>query len=145
MAGFRHRVSPNSKTYLVGSFPPVLHPTIPPHILILGTIPSSPSPAQAKFYGHPSNALWWLAGQLFILAQAYLCSCRGSSWLQARRPSRPGLARGSVLQQASQGHPARTDKRTGDPCLHLHRTVGSTDWSRLCFVGRGEGLQDQEQ
>ena len=72
-------VSPDSKTYLVGSFPPVLHPTIMPHTLFLGTMPSSTSHAQAEYYGHPSNTFWWLAGELFILAQLHLGSCRGSS------------------------------------------------------------------
>ena len=61
--GFRYLESPETKTFLVGSFPPILHPTTPPHTVILGTMPSTTSHACCQYYGHPSNVFWWVVGE----------------------------------------------------------------------------------
>jgi len=63
MDGFRHLISPEGRTYVVGSFAPVLSQTVAPHTLILGTMPSNASHAHAQYYAHPSNAFWWIVGE----------------------------------------------------------------------------------
>jgi len=63
MDGFRHLISPEGRTYVVGSFAPVVSQTVAPHTLILGTMPSNASHAQAQYYAHPSNAFWWIVGE----------------------------------------------------------------------------------
>jgi len=63
MEGYRHLISAESKTYAVVSFGPVLSKTVAPHTLILGTMPSNASHANVQYYGHPSNAFWWLVGE----------------------------------------------------------------------------------
>ena len=55
LAGFRELVCPETRMYEVGSFPPVVHPLDPPHTLLLGTMPSTASHAEAQYYAHPSN------------------------------------------------------------------------------------------
>jgi len=63
MDGFRHLIAPEGRTYVVGSFAPVLSQTVAPHTLILGTMPSNASHAHAQYYAHPSNAFWWIVGE----------------------------------------------------------------------------------
>ena len=62
-AGYRELVCPETRTYQVGSFPPVVDPLACPHTLLLGTMPSTASHAEAQYYAHPSNAFWWLVGE----------------------------------------------------------------------------------
>jgi G:T/U-mismatch repair DNA glycosylase len=89
MEGFRHLVSPETRTYLVGSFPPVLHPSVPPHTLVLGTMPSASSHARAQYYAHPSNAFWWMAGEALGFRRGGPCGEEGAWPLQwDTRPAR---------------------------------------------------------
>lgn len=55
---------------LCRSFPPLLDPTIPPHTLILGTMPSVTSFAQSGYYMTPSNAFWWIVGDALGFVRA---------------------------------------------------------------------------
>lgn len=44
------------------SFAPLLHASVPPHTLILGTLPSVNSFDRCQYYATPANAFWWLVG-----------------------------------------------------------------------------------
>lgn len=44
------------------SFPPLLDDAVPPHTLILGTLPSVNSFDRCEYYATPSNAFWWIVG-----------------------------------------------------------------------------------
>eukprot|EP00668_Euglena_longa_P003903 GGOE01004578.1.p1 GENE.GGOE01004578.1~~GGOE01004578.1.p1 ORF type:complete len:246 (-),score=64.78 GGOE01004578.1:189-926(-) len=45
-------------------FPPVLHPSVPPHTLILGTCPSDASLKKAEYFGNSSNTFWDIVGKV---------------------------------------------------------------------------------
>ncbi|RYD76596.1 MAG: DNA-deoxyinosine glycosylase [Verrucomicrobiaceae bacterium] len=42
--------------------PPSVHPQT--RVLILGSLPGERSLSMQEYYAHPSNAFWWLAGEL---------------------------------------------------------------------------------
>lgn len=44
------------------SFPPLVDVSVPPHTLILGTLPSVNSFDRCEYYATPSNAFWWIVG-----------------------------------------------------------------------------------
>lgn len=60
------------KLYEVSSFDPIISSCscedreacscIPPHTLIVGTMPSITSHGVRMYYAHPSNAFWWIVG-----------------------------------------------------------------------------------
>jgi G:T/U-mismatch repair DNA glycosylase len=56
------RIAQGEKLYSCTSFEPVVHSTVKPHTLLLGTLPSISSHAHNQYYGNQSNAFWWIAG-----------------------------------------------------------------------------------
>ena len=61
----RHRLStpkmPGSAT-LKHAFPPIAAPDA--RVLILGSLPGDESIARDQYYAHPTNAFWWLVGEV---------------------------------------------------------------------------------
>ena len=53
----------NDKDYKVKSFEPILDKNMNPHTLIVGTMPSITSHGLCVYYGHASNAFWWITGE----------------------------------------------------------------------------------
>jgi hypoxanthine-DNA glycosylase len=60
-AGTGGRLSRSTIDHCV-SFPPLLDESVPPHTLILGTLPSVNSFDRCEYYATPSNAFWWIVG-----------------------------------------------------------------------------------
>ena len=59
------RVRVGDKQFNVESFEPVIGHNKRPHTLLLGTMPSITSHKVSQYYGHPSNAFWWIVGDAF--------------------------------------------------------------------------------
>ena len=59
------RVRVGDKQFNVESFEPVVGCNKHPHTLLLGTMPSITSHKVSQYYGHPSNAFWWIVGDAF--------------------------------------------------------------------------------
>jgi G:T/U-mismatch repair DNA glycosylase len=59
----RKRVNIGEKLYKVESFEPLIGKNnVKPHTLIVGTMPSITSHGTSQYYGHRSNAFWWIVG-----------------------------------------------------------------------------------
>ena len=61
----KKRVRVGDKLFNVESFEPVVGRDKNPHTLLLGTMPSITSHKVSQYYGHPSNAFWWIVGDAF--------------------------------------------------------------------------------
>jgi len=59
-------LSPAEKGYTgekrISSFEYIMHESIPPHTLLLGTFPSVTSLDCREYYGKESNCFWWIVG-----------------------------------------------------------------------------------
>lgn len=62
---------------------------VEPHTLILGTHPSVSSLRQQKYYGHPMNAFWWIAGDCLGFRRDSGVSKSKSSCNSSRPEGRP--------------------------------------------------------
>ena len=63
MSGSRELLADGVGVYHATSFPPLVDPVVAPHTLILGTMPGITSHGLSVYYGHASNAFWWIAGE----------------------------------------------------------------------------------
>lgn len=91
--------------------PPGLKHAFPPsfaddaHVLILGSLPGDASIAHAQYYAHPTNAFWWLAGEVIGVALSELpyaarlealISARVALWDVIASAERPGSLDASI-------------------------------------------------
>ena len=60
------------KVTLKTSFPPAIHPHVPPHTLILGTCPGDVSLRKVQYFGNDRNTFWSIVGKVLGFDRATL-------------------------------------------------------------------------
>ena len=80
----RKRVNIGEKLYKVESFEPLIGKNKKPHTLIVGTMPSITSHGISQYYGHRSNAFWWIVGDALNFR-------RGGQYMEREWPNQFGF------------------------------------------------------
>ncbi|KAG8469040.1 hypothetical protein KFE25_007558 [Diacronema lutheri] len=116
---------------LCRSFPPLVHASVPPHTLILGTLPSVNSLDRCEYYATPSNAFWWIVGD--ALGHRRAPPTGGWADARGRATTVPGFITRHLLHAGPELPYAEA--------VHRLTSAGYAVWDVLCEAER-EGSTD---
>ena len=117
------RVCVGDKQFNVESFEPVIGRNKRPHTLLLGTMPSITSHKVSQYYGHPSNAFWWIVGDAFKFRRGGMnIQCKWPFQFGFNKDGKPTKVQAPILQ-ALRDTQRFDDELNGGPILSYKEQV----------------------
>ena len=117
------RVRVGEKQFNVESFEPVIGRNKRPHTLLLGTMPSITSHKVSQYYGHPSNAFWWIVGDAFKFRRGGMnIQCKWPFQFGFNKDGKPTKVQAPILQ-ALRDTQRFDDELNGGPILSYKEQV----------------------